>query len=372
MKLLDRVLIFNYLKSYLICLSSLLGLYIIVDLFTNLDDFANHHPGLTAVTKAIVNYYGYKIPQIFDRLCEPIVLLAAMFTVAMVQRSNELLPLLSAGVSTRRVVRPVLFSACLMLGLSTFNQEMVIPNIADRLTAQRDDPDGHKEFHCIQGGYEPNGIHIEGLTAIRKEHLVRQFDCFIPDSVAGGNPLSLHAKEARWIKPTPTKEPRTAGWLLTETTPAQLDHWNQPQQQILEMINPGKYFLHVEEVDFDTITRDRKWYLYASTPRLLYELNKPDSTRLADMAVAFHMRLTRPILGMILVFLGLSVILRDQNRNVFISAAMCLGLCAFFFGACFACQQLGSNNIVSPALAAWAPVLFFGPLAFVLFDAIHT
>src|SRR5262249_52755607 len=102
------------------------------------------------------------------------------------------------------------------------------------------------------------------------------------------------------------------------------------------------------------------------------ELNKTDSPRLAAMAVLFHMRLTRPILGLILVFLGLSVILRDQNRHVFISAGLCLGLCAFFFAACFACQQLGNSDVLAPALAAWLPVLFFGPLAFVLFDAIHT
>ena len=28
-------------------------------------------------------YYAYRMPQLFDRLCEAIVLLAAMFTVAM-------------------------------------------------------------------------------------------------------------------------------------------------------------------------------------------------------------------------------------------------------------------------------------------------
>ena len=39
-----------------------------------------------------------------------IVLLAATFTMALVQRNNELLPLLSAGVSTRRVVRPILLA----------------------------------------------------------------------------------------------------------------------------------------------------------------------------------------------------------------------------------------------------------------------
>src|SRR5690242_7548982 len=111
-KLIDRLLIRGYLKSYLICLTSLLTLYIVVDLFTNLDDFTeHHHGGLLPILRHIGTYYGFKVTQIFDRLCEAIVLMAAGFTVAWVQRNNELIPLLSAGVSTRRVVRPVLLSA---------------------------------------------------------------------------------------------------------------------------------------------------------------------------------------------------------------------------------------------------------------------
>ena len=38
-KLLDRMLVYNYVKAYLICLTSLLSLYVVVDMFTNMDDF---------------------------------------------------------------------------------------------------------------------------------------------------------------------------------------------------------------------------------------------------------------------------------------------------------------------------------------------
>src|SRR5205807_2453934 len=117
-------------------------------------------------------------------------------------------------------------------------------------------------------------------------------------------------------------------------------------------IDPGKYFLKTEQVDFDTITRGRNWYYYSSTAGLRAELSRPDSTRLGTMAVLFHMRMTRPILGVILVLLGLSIILRDQNRNVILSAGMCLVVCALFFAAQFACRQLGENNYLSPALAS--------------------
>ena len=46
--------------------------------------------------------------------------------------------------------------------------------------------------------------------------------------------------------------------------------------------------LHTQEVDFDMITRSRVWYMFASTARLYRELCKPDSTRLAGMAVRFE------------------------------------------------------------------------------------
>ena len=145
-----------------------------------------------------------------------------------------------------------------------------------------------------------------------------------------------------------------------------------PIRRLREVLDSGKFFLHTREVTFETITRPRTWFVYASTAQLLEELSKPDSTRLASMAVLFHMRLTRPILALILVLMGLSVILRDQNRNVFISMGLCLGVCAVFFAACFACKHLGDTEYLAPALAAWLPVLVFGPLAFVNFDAIHT
>jgi len=377
-RLIDRLLVRGYLKSYLICLVSLLGLYIVVDLFTYLGDFAHVNDGLRSFLTHVGKYYAARSTTIFDRLSEMIVLLAAMFTVGWVQRNNELLPQLSAGVSTQRVVRPVLGAACAMLTLATFNQELVIPRLAQILSLSRDDPQGAHDMP-VHPGYEPNGICIWGNLATTKELLIRDFGCSIKPPIAPGNMLGLQAKEARYIPPTPDDQPRTGGWMLTGTKAPDLDNWTRTDKEeaelrkVLEQIAPTRYFLKTQEVDFDALTRDQhKWFYLASTWRIFKELCKSDVERLAPMAVLFHMRLTRPILGMILVFLGLSVILRDQNRNVFISAGLCLVLCAAFFAICFTCQQLGDKELLSPALAAWMPVMLFGPLAFVMFDAIHT
>jgi lipopolysaccharide export system permease protein len=366
MKLLDRQLIYSYLKAYLICFVSLLSLYIVIDLFTNIDDFTQRHRQLLQVVAHIASYYSFKSSYIFDKLSEAIVLLAAMFTVAWMQKNNELLPLLSAGVSTQRVVRPVLWASCMMLGLTAANQELLIPRIADKLNNERSDP--HGENDVVQPwAYETNGIHIEAMLFSRKQKVAHNFCVTIPENMASGL-VHLSAREARYLPPGSGRYSK--GWLLNDTEPKILDNWDNPQ--ILEMIDPGKYFLHTEDVDIGALTRQSKWFIYTSTHQLFEELARPESKRLSPMAVLFHMRLTRPILGLILVFLGLSVILRDQNRNIFIAAGMCLVMCAMLYAATFGCKFLGDHDYIPPALAAWLPVLCFGPIGFVLFDAAHT
>ncbi len=364
--LLDRSMIYGYIKSYVFCLVSLLGLFIVVDLFTNLDDFTHQHNGMSESFRHIWLYYANMTPRIFDRLCEAIVLLAAMFTVALMQRNNELLPLLSTGISTRRVVLPVLLAACAMLAATVANQELVLPNIDAFLVENRDNLDGSKKI-VVKTVRDANNLTISGSSADKKTESIEEFCCVIPPHAGQDCLIILQAKTAKYLPPRKGAE-HTGGWMLSSTMPPDMDN---PPAGILESLGDGRYFL-TTDVDFDTAIRSKNWYFYMTTWQLLDEMNRPGNSQQAALAVVFHQRLTRPILGMILVFMGLGVILRDQTRNIFISAGMCLVLCATFFGACLTCQYLGNNEHVAPVLAAWLPVLGFGPLAFVMFDAVHT
>lgn len=364
MTTLDRMFFTGYLRSYLIVLVSLLSLYIIVDLFTNLDDFSKGE-SVADNARHIVWYYATRSSQIFDRLCEAITLLGAMFTVAWMQRNNELLPQLSAGISTRRVIRPVLLGAGLTLALGPLNQELIIPRIAEELTAERDDFEGLKKTP-VKGAYEPNGVHLEGQAAVRAERLIRYLWVTFPQGKTGM--VHLTAEEAYYVPPG--DGPLTGGWLLFRTKPDNLSDGQLPPN--LERLDVGKYFLHTREVDFDTVTRGANWFLFASTPQIREILAKPGARRQPQVAVAFHMRLTRPLIGILLTVMGLAVILRDQNRHVFINAGLCLILCAVFYAAVYGCKYMGENDFITPPLAAWLPVLIFAPLAVALVDAIHT
>ena len=362
MTTLDRQLFVGYLRSYAIVLVSLLSLFIVLDLFINLDDFTKG--SLANSLRHIFNYYTAHVSKIFNTLSEAITLNAAMFTVAWMQRSNELLPQLSAGVSTRRVIRPLVLGCFLTLCLGPLNQEIVIPVVSDELQKPRDDPDQGKPVE-VRGAFDGTGVHLEGYAGLRREKKVKAMFVTFPATGAGG--MSLFADEAVYVPPGPG--PRTGGWKLYNTDPVDIDG---PLPAFLERDSTGIFFLHTRDIDFDSVTRSGNWYLYSSTPKLIELLAKPDARRQPAVAVDFHRRLVRPLIGMIMVLMGLGIILRDQNKHVFLNAGLCLILSAVFYAVVYGCKFLGENDYIGPPLAAWLPVMVFGPVAIALFDSVHT
>lgn len=366
---LDRMILLAFFRSYAIVATSLLSLYVVLDLFTNIDTFGRSG-NIVAVTRHIFGYYSAQIVLIFDRLAESITLMAAMFTVAWMQRNNELLPQLSAGIPTRRAIMPVLLGAAVTLCLGPLNQELIIPRVADRLVAPRDDLEGAKAV-SLMGAYDSSGVHIEGLAGFRNERKVIRFYATFPETLPNGQTspsgmIHLQAEEAIYHPPGPGEF--DGGWELSGTTPATLE--TLPPN--LRAIQPGKYFLKTTETDFDAVSRGSRWFVFAPSDKLREILARAEPRRQSKVAVLFHMRITRPLGGILLVLLGLSVILHNPNRHVFISSGLCFGIAIGYYVATLACKFLGDSGYVSPPLAAWIPLLIYGPITLASVDAIHT
>jgi lipopolysaccharide export system permease protein len=363
---LDRMFLLTYFRSYLIVCSCLIGLYAVLDLFTHLDDFVNRPGGFGAVIAHIVSYYGYRVPQVFDLMAELLTLGAAAFSVSWMLRNNELLPQLSAGIPTRRAIRPIILGATFTLCLSPLNQEFLIPEVADQLMMQRDDPEGARA-QVLMGAFDSkSGVHLEGMAGFRKDRKVDRLNVTFPETSPSGM-LHLTAEEAVYVPKS--DDPLSGGWLLIRTVP---DSFDGPLPSNVTALGTGRLFLKVEDADYDAVCRGGTWYVYASTTRLREMLIDPEPRRRGKMAVLFHTRLTRPLVGAIMVVLGMSMILWNPNRHIIISAGLCLAMAGGVFLFTLACKYLGDQDLFPAPLAAWMPVIIFGPIAVVSFDSVHT
>ncbi len=104
MRILDRQRYWAFLKAYVICYVSLVGLYIVIDAFSNLDEFAKRAEGVVEMLMVMGRFYLIHQSLFFDQLSGVIGMMAAVFTVTFMQRNNEQLAMLAAGISTQRAI----------------------------------------------------------------------------------------------------------------------------------------------------------------------------------------------------------------------------------------------------------------------------
>jgi len=388
MRILDRERYWSFTKAYFICFFALVGLYVVIDAFSNLDEFSEDAQGL-AMFANMGRYYLIKMSLIYDQICGIITMMAAIFTVTWMQRNNELLAMLAAGISTRRVIRPVLVSALAISSLAVVNQELIMPRLADELQKTPDD-DGRREV-VVNGRRDSNDIELAGSMAVRASRTVTKFTATIPVRVAT-ELIEVEATEARQIPADDPTSPLKGGWLI----------WGakfpmNPSSKSLESLTRGilvkvpdpsayppplnkmagrpgasAYFLK-SDLSFGTMTRTRHWYQYAPTIDLIRALTDPTNFgERADIQVFLHARLLRPLMGFNLMLLSLPLVLGGAGRNMFVNLGMSLGTSGLFYAASFMSQYLGGHGVLTPEQAAWAPLIFFGTIAVARWDTIRT
>jgi len=210
-RILDRQRYWSFLKAYVICYVSLVGLYIVIDAFSNLDEFTKRADGIVEIFQVMGRYYLIHQSQFFDQLSGVIGMMAAIFTVTWMQRNNEQLAILAAGVSTHRAIRPVLISSVVVSLLVVANQELIMPRYAEDLSKTHDD-DGIRKVH-VSSRYDPRKIMIHGNEADRKTETIMPFFSTIPVGVYG-KMHEINAEQATYIPPDHRTAPQKGGWLI--------------------------------------------------------------------------------------------------------------------------------------------------------------
>src|SRR6184192_4862492 len=104
MKLLDQYVIRNFLLIYFYCIAGFISIWLIFDVSDNISTFIDEHVGLLLV----IRYYATQLPQVFIILLPVSLLLSLLFALGRMSRANEIVSMLTAGVSLPRVLLPLI------------------------------------------------------------------------------------------------------------------------------------------------------------------------------------------------------------------------------------------------------------------------
>lgn len=124
MRLLDRYLLRHFVQAYLYCIAGFISIWFIFDVSDNISNFLDQRVS----RMRILEYYLTQVPQILVILLPVALLLALLFSLGRMSRSNEIVSMLTAGVSLPRILAPLLLAALLTTGASTFLNYSLSPH----------------------------------------------------------------------------------------------------------------------------------------------------------------------------------------------------------------------------------------------------
>src|SRR5256714_13224325 len=104
MRLLDRYVIRSFVQVYFYCIAGFISIWLIFDVSDNISNFIDNHIAVSLV----VRYYATQIPQVMINLPTVALLLSLLFALGRMSRSNEIVSMLTAGVSLPRVLLPLI------------------------------------------------------------------------------------------------------------------------------------------------------------------------------------------------------------------------------------------------------------------------
>lgn len=123
-KILDWYIIKKFIGTYFYAIALIISISIVFDINENLAKFTQYHAPLKAI---VFDYYVNFVPY-FANLFSPLfVFIAVIFFTSKLAGNSEIISMLAAGVSMRRLMRPYMISAALISALTFYLGSYVIP-----------------------------------------------------------------------------------------------------------------------------------------------------------------------------------------------------------------------------------------------------
>ena len=124
-KVLDWYIIRKFIGTYIYSIALIISISIVFDVNENLAKFSQYHAPLKAV---VFDYYANFVPY-FANLFSPLfVFIAVIFFTSKLASNSEIISMLAAGVSFKRLMRPYMISCVLISTLSFFLSAYIIPH----------------------------------------------------------------------------------------------------------------------------------------------------------------------------------------------------------------------------------------------------
>ena len=351
-KRLDRYIIGKFIGTYFFAILLIIGLAIVFDFNENLSKFTTYH----APWKAIVfDYYMNFVPY-FANLFSPLfVFIAVIFFTSKMAGNSEIISILAAGISFKRLLRPYMISCVFISTMSFVLAAYVIPHG----TVIRQNFESLYKNNKKNTSAENVQLQVDkGVIAY-----IQHYD----NRMKRGYGFCLDKFENKKLV-----SHMTASEIQYDTISESKYHWKVQNWKIREM--RGMRETIISGIQRDTVIQMEPIDLVYSkgqqetftSPELSDYISKQinrGSSNVVRYQVEYHKRIATSFASFILTIIGASLSSRKRKGGMGMYLGLGLALSFLYIMLQTISATFAINAGTTPILAAWVPNILFAIVA---------
>ena len=352
-KTLDWYIIRKFIGTYIYSIALIISISIVFDVNENLSKFTQYHAPLKAI---VFDYYANFVPY-FANLFSPLfVFIAVIFFTSKLASNSEIISMLAAGVSFKRLMRPYMISCVLISSLSFFLASHIIPH-------------GTIVKQNFESMYKNKRLNTSADNVmLQVDRGVIAYIQHYDNNYKKGYGFSLDKFENKKLV-----SHLTAMEAQYDTISDSKYHWTVSNWKIREMRGLKEHITSGSKLD-TMIVMEPTDLVYSkgqqetfTSPELKEYISKQidrGSSNVVQYQVEYHKRIAASFASFILTIIGLSLSSRKRKGGMGMYLGIGLALSFGYILLQTVSSTFAINAGMPPMLAAWIPNITFAIVAY--------
>lgn len=350
---LDRYIIGKFVKTFFFGICLIMSIGIIFDISEKIDDFLRNEPPLKAL---IFDYYVNFTLNYAVMLSGLFIFISCIFFTSIMAAKTEIVAILAAGVSFKRLLRPYMLAATLFTGLSLYAQHWLIPEANKTRLAF--------EYKYIGGNYDSSDRNIHRKISPNESIFFAQY--------RKSDDTGVHFSYEKWDD----------GILITKIDAEGLKWDDEKQTWVLKQYRIRKVngvhetierglkkdtLFDFRPKDFETRLTDTEMMNFSELSSFIDEERENGSKYVVAHEIVKHQRTSFPFATYVLTLVGFSISSRKKRGGIGAHLAVGLLIGFMYIWVMKVSTVYATNAGLDPLIAVWIPNFLFGGIGVYLF-----
>ena len=362
MKRIDRYIIAKFLGTYFFSIVLIISIGVVFDFNENIDRFTESQAPWKAIA---VDYYLNFIPYYANLFSALFVFISVIFFTTKLADHSEIIAIISAGISRRRLMVPYMISAAIIAALTFYLGAEVIPRSSVKRLAfentykkrVKDPTYAEKVQLQVDTGVIAYMEHFDGMSKTGMHFSLDKFE---------NKKLVSHLSANTAVYDT-LSDVRYQ-WHLRDVTIREL----RGMKEKITNYNQIDSIIRMEPRDFLFIRNQQETMTNAELKDYIEKQRNRGSGNLSIFEVEYQKRFASPFAAFILSTIGMSLSSRKRKGGMGFSLGIGIALSATYILLQGISATFSTNAGMHPALSAWMPNILYTIIAIWLYKRAPT